>query len=85
MTNNNIKKIYKEVHTDPVRANIVWSDIETMFIGLGAKIYEGNGSRIRVELNGERAVFHRPHPGNTADKGAVKSVRRFLKNAEVKI
>ncbi len=85
MTNNNIKKIYKEVYTNPVKANIEWSDIETMFIGLGAVISEGNGSRIRVELNGERAVFHRPHPEKTTDKGAVKSVRRFLENAEVKI
>ena len=36
-----------------------------------------------VELNGERAVFHRPHPENTTDKGAVKSIRRFLENAGV--
>lgn len=56
-----------------------------LIIALGGVISEGNGSRIRVELNGERAVFHRPHPENTADKGAVKSVRRFLENAGVKI
>ena len=40
---------------------------------------------MRVELNGERAVFHRPHPEKTTDKGAVKSVRRFLENAEVEV
>ena len=52
-------------------------------LALGANISEGNGSRVRVELRGERAVFHRPHPENTTDKGAVKSVRRFLANAGV--
>jgi len=34
-------------------------------------------------LNGVRAVFHRPHPERVTDKGAVSSVRRFLKEAEV--
>lgn len=83
--NNKNKKTYKEIYTDPVKADISWSDIEALFSSLGARISEGSGSRIRVELNGERAVFHRPHPENTADKGAVKSVRRFLENAEVEI
>ena len=27
------------------------------------------------------AVFHRPHPQKKTDKGALKSVRRFLKEA----
>ena len=83
--NSKHKKTYKEIYTDPVKADIVWSDIEALFSALGAKISEGNGSRMRVELNGERAVFHRPHPESNTDKGAVKSVRRFLENAEVKI
>ncbi|MCR4797330.1 MAG: type II toxin-antitoxin system HicA family toxin [Lachnospiraceae bacterium] len=60
-------------------------DIEALFYELGAEIKEGNGSRVRVMLNGERAVFHRPHPEHTADKGAVKSVRKFLKNAGIKL
>ena len=83
--NNKIKKIYKDIYADPVKANIAWSDIETFFKAMGANISEGNGSRIRVELNGERAVFHRPHPENTTDKGAIKSIRKFLQNAEVNL
>jgi hypothetical protein len=31
-----------------------------------------------------RAVFHRPHPRKETDKGAIKSVRRFLEAAGVK-
>ncbi len=79
--NNKNKQTYKEIYTDPVKSDIKWNDIEALFIALGATISEGNGSRVRVELNGERAVFHRPHPDNNTDKGAVKSVRRFLGNA----
>lgn len=35
------------------------------------------------ELATERAVFHRPHPQPDTNKDAVKSVRRFLKEAGV--
>lgn len=72
------------IFREPVLSDIEWTDIESLLQALGAKLSEGNGSRVRVELNGERAVFHRPHPEKTTDKGAVKAVRRFLLNAGVK-
>ena len=53
-------------------------------IALGGEVSEGSGSRIRVALNGVRAVFHRPHPEKETDKGTLKSVRRFLLEAGVK-
>jgi hypothetical protein len=39
---------------------------------------------VRVVLHGVRAVFHRPHPAKETDKGAVRSLRRFLQEAGVK-
>ncbi len=72
------------IFADPVRASIAWRDIEALFDACGAAISEGDGSRVRVALNSVRAVFHRPHPQKETDKGAVKSVRRFLIEAEVK-
>ena len=84
MNSKNLKT-YKDIYTNPVKPDISWSDIEALFSSLGAKMSEGKGSRVRVELNGERAVFHRPHPEGNTDKGAVKSVRRFLENAEVEL
>jgi hypothetical protein len=54
-----------------------------LFVALGGEISEGSGSRVRVYLNGVRAVFHRPHPQKETDKGAVKSVRNFLESAGV--
>jgi hypothetical protein len=68
----------------PVQSSIKWKDIESLFISLGAEIEEGRGSRVRILLNKEEAVFHRPHPQKEADKGAIVSVRRFLENAGVK-
>ena len=83
--NSKHTRTYKDIFIDPVKADINWSDVEALFLALGARISGGSGSRVRVELNGERAVFHRPHPERNTDKGAVKSVRRFLENAGVKI
>lgn len=71
------------IFADPVRAGIVWRDIEVLFAACGGELTEGNGSRVRVALNGVRAVFHRPHPQKETDKGAVKSVRRFLSEAGI--
>jgi hypothetical protein len=71
------------VFADPVRANVLWADVEALFVAAGAVITEGRGSRVRVSLNGVDAVFHRPHPANETDRGALKSVRRFLREAGV--
>lgn len=78
------KKTWDEIFSNPVKSDIPWIDIEALFRVAGAEITEGNGSRVRVKLHDVRAVFHRPHPENVTDKGAVKSVRRFLREAEVK-
>ncbi len=74
-------KTLDAVFADPVRANVAWSDVEALFLAAGATISEGRGSRVRVSLSGVDAVFHRPHPRKETDKGALKSVRRFLTEA----
>jgi len=71
------------VFADPLRANVPWADIEALFIAAGASISEGRASRVRVSLNGVDAVFHRPHPAKERDRRALRSVRRFLREAGV--
>ena len=78
-------KTLQESFDEPVRSNILWADIENMLRALGATIKEGNGSRVRIMLNEVSAVFHRPHPRKETDKGAVKSMRRFLIEAGVEL
>ena len=73
----------KEIFENPPKSNIAWKDIENLLIAQGAEITEGNGSRVRIALNGVKAVFHRPHPQKETDKGAVRSVRKFLTTAGV--
>lgn len=77
------RKTLAAVFADPVRANVAWTDVEALFLAAGADVSAGRGSRVRVSLNGVDAVFHRPHPRKETDKGAVESVRRFLREAGV--
>ncbi len=76
-------KSLEAIFADPVRVSISWSDIESHLVSLGAEISEGSESRVRIALNGVRAVFHRRHPQKKTDKGAVKSMRPYLAEAEV--
>lgn len=81
--NKKHRRTLQAIFTEPIRANVNWSDIEALFGACEAAISEGEGSRVRVALNGVRAVFHRPHPQKETDKGALRSVRRFLTEAGV--
>lgn len=67
----------------PTRADIRWSDIESLVVALGGAVDERAGSRVGLRLNGVFAVFHRPHPRPESKKGAVDAVRAFLLNAGV--
>lgn len=78
------RKTLAAIFEEPARANVAWADIEHLLLALGAELTEGRGSRIRIALHGVRAVFHRPHPRKETDKGALKSMRRFLVAARVK-
>jgi hypothetical protein len=71
------------IFSNPMQAGVLWRDIEAMLVALGAEVSERRGSRICISLNGIDAVFHRPHPRKEVDKGALNSVRRFLKEAGV--
>jgi len=77
------RKTLQAVFADPIRANVKWIAIEQLLRALGAQLSEGRGSRVRIRLNGARAVFHRPHPEPDTDKGALKSMRRFLTEAGI--
>jgi ABC-type phosphate transport system ATPase subunit len=78
------KKVLEDIFHNPIKSGVIWIEIETTLLALGAEISEGRGSRVRIALNGVRAVFHRPHPKKETDKGALKSMRRFLTEAGIK-
>ncbi|MDR0842594.1 MAG: type II toxin-antitoxin system HicA family toxin [Acidobacteriota bacterium] len=82
--NSKHRKTLEAIFMEPIRPDIKWTDIERLFAACGGTIEEARGSRVCVEINGRFAHFHRPHPQPDTDRGAVKSVRRFLENVGVK-
>ena len=78
------RKTLERIFARPTSGNIKWNDIESLFVNLGAELSEREGSRIGIRLFGERRVFHRPHPSPDTDKGAVASIREWLKENGVK-
>ena len=60
-----------------------WRRIEALFRALDATIIEGTGSRVRFEMNGVVATFHRPHPQKEAKPYQVQDAREFLIRAGV--
>jgi hypothetical protein len=78
------KNTLNAIFEKPVRSDVLWKDIEKMIVFYGGEITEGSGSRVRIYLNGVRAVFHRPHPKKETDKGALSSMKRFLLTGGIK-
>lgn len=60
-----------------------WKQIEALFVAIGATLIEGSGSRVRFELNGIIATFHRPHPQKEAKPYQVRDARKFLEQAGI--
>ena len=81
--NKKQRRVLQSIFFDPIQATIKWEDVESLFRALGAVLTEGGGSGIRVELNGVRWRFDRPHPENIAGRGRIKNVRTFLTTAGV--
>lgn len=78
------RKTLAAIFANPTPSSLEWRKIETLFVALGAQIVEGNGSRVRFELNGVVASFHRPYPRKEAKPYQVRDTREFLFQAGVK-
>lgn len=72
------------IFTTPTPTNLAWRQIEALFVALGAQVIEGRGSRVRFELGGVLATFHRPHPHKEAKPYQVRDAREFLTQAGIK-
>jgi len=82
--NNRQKKTLLAIFTAPVPGSIAWADVESLLIAVGCVVIEGNGSRVRFEMDGRLAFFHRPHPEKEAKRYQIRDARRFLDDLGVK-
>jgi hypothetical protein len=82
--NSKQRKTFLAVFAKPTSASIPFSDIESLIRGLGGSVLEREGSRVKIELNGEQWRCHRPHPGKEARRYQVEEARELLERAGVK-
>jgi hypothetical protein len=68
----------------PDKKDIDWDDFVSLLEYLGALIRQQGGSAYGIRLNGEYAVFHKPHPGHTLYQADLKRIRKFLSNVGIK-
>ncbi len=81
--NTKHRKTLVAIFARPTSASIVFADIEALIKALGGSVSEREGSRVRVELNGEQWRCHRPHPGKEAKRYQVEEARELFERAGV--
>ena len=82
--NSRHRKTLAAIFYRPTSASIVFADIEALIKALGGSISEREGSRVRIDLNGEQWRCHRPHPGKEAKRYQVEEARELLERAGVR-
>ncbi len=76
--NSKQRKTLASVFSSPTPKNIAWADIESLLLAIGCELIEGSGSRIAFIRDGQKADFHRPHPGKEAKPYQVRNAKDFL-------
>jgi hypothetical protein len=76
--NRKHRKILARILERPTRADITWTEVETLLVACGAEVREGRGSRVAVIRGGQILRIHKPHPQKEMKKYAVEHVRDFL-------
>ena len=82
--NTKQRKTLKAIFTKPTSASIIFSDIEALVVALGGEVFEREGSRIKLSIQGEQWRCHRPHPGKEAKRYQVEEIRELLLRIGVK-
>jgi hypothetical protein len=76
-------KTLQAILARPTKASIVFAEIESLLLALGAELTEREGSRVKFTLHGAEWHVHRPHPGKEAKKYQVEQLREFLSRLEI--
>ena len=82
--NTRLRKTLAAIFARPTSGSIPFADIEALIKGLGGTVSEREGSRVKIELQGEQWRCHRPHPGKEAKRYQVEEARELLERVGVK-
>jgi hypothetical protein len=79
------RKTLKAIFPDPVPTTLDWAKIEGLLLAVGGRVIEGRGSRVRFELKGVVATFHRPDSAKEAKPCQLRDARAFLEAVGLKL
>lgn len=82
--NSQHKKTLASIFKTPVPKNILFSHVESLLLGVGCEIIEGNGSRVAFKMGIVRLDVHRPHPEKEAKPYQIRDVKSFLETIGVR-
>jgi hypothetical protein len=83
--NKKQRNTYSALFAEPIRRNILWNDVVSLILALDGQVLQGDGSRVRFDLNDVSLNIHSPHPQKELKRYQVKAVREFLINAGVEL
>jgi HicA toxin of bacterial toxin-antitoxin, len=81
--NSKHRKTLKAIFAKPTSATIVFAEIESLVVALGGEVFEREGSRVKLILQGEQWRGHRPHPGKEAKRYQIEEIRELLQRLHI--
>jgi hypothetical protein len=81
--NRKHRTTYHALFAEPIRRNIDWNDVVSLVKAVGGEVMQGDGSRVRFDLNGVSLNIHSPHPQKELKRYQVKAVQDFLMSAGI--
>jgi HicA toxin of bacterial toxin-antitoxin, len=81
--NSKHRKTLKAIFAKPTSATIVFAEIESLVVALGGEVFEREGSRVKLILQGEQWRCHRPHPGKEAKRYQIEEIRELLQRLHI--
>ena len=81
LSKNHIRTL-QAIFRTPVARTLQWRRIEALIVALGGIRTEGDGSRVKFELEDETIHLHRPHQ-KEAKPYQIRELRKFLLKAGV--
>jgi hypothetical protein len=77
------ERTLEQLFQHPVAHNVEWRAVVRLLESVGTIQTEHNG-KLRVEINGQTAVLHRPQHKDVADVEQLVEIRHFLERAGLK-
>ena len=76
--NSRQRKTLSAIFKYPTPKGIEWRAVASLIKTLGGEVKYGNGSRVRIDLEGQSVNIHSPHPQKELKRYAVRLVKELL-------